>query len=75
MTPETLEEAVRLAEEFIRRAKLVPIVEGTYGPTAMAGLVGKKWRRVGRSAVYPAAAKRASLDLTRALADLRRTKP
>jgi len=73
MTVESLEEAVRLAEEFIRRAKLVPIVEGTYGPTATGDLPGKKWRRVGDSAIYPAAAKRASLDLTRALADMRKS--
>lgn len=65
MTPTTLNAAIAAAQEFIRRAKLVETQ--TVTPD-----VGRPWTYVepGRNA---AAAKRASLDLTRALADMRRS--
>ena len=64
MTPETLRAAVRQAEEILRRAKLVPLKE--YKPTT-----GNLWRHFEPSP-QAAAVKRASMDLTRALADMRR---
>lgn len=64
MTPATLKVAVHAAEEFLRRAKLVP----TETITPMAG----KPQDVVPVSKHAAAAKRASLDLTRALADMRR---
>ena len=64
MTPDTLQAAVRAAEEFLRRAKTVPT-------ETITSRGGKPWRVV-TGGKQSAAAKRASLDLTRALADMRR---
>ena len=60
-----LKTAIQLAEEFLRRAKAVPLEK--HHPQQLdryATVVPGK---------HAAAAKRASLDLTRALADLRRS--
>ncbi len=64
MTPATLAAAVQAAQKFLRRAKLVPTETVTSD-------VGKPWVSLPISK-HVAAAKRASPDLTRALADLRR---
>lgn len=64
MTPATLAVAIHAAQEFLRQAKLVPTE--TVTPDAGEPLV---YLPVSKHA---AAAKRASLDLTRALADMRR---
>ena len=64
MTPETLRIAVRQANEFLRRAKLVRT-------DTILHKSGEPWDFV-VSGRQSAAAKRASLDLTRALADMRR---
>ena len=65
MDPHTLKTAIQLAEEFLRRAKVVPLEKRHPQQRDEYATVtpGK----------HAAAAKRASLDLTRALADLRRT--
>ena len=65
MTPETLRIAVRQANEFLRRAKLVQIENIT------SHFNGGVWRSVAHGP-ETAAAKRASMDLTRALANMRR---
>lgn len=64
MTPTTLQAAIRTAEEFLRQAKAVEVKTAEVrGHKVWIEIVAGK---------HPAAAKRASLDLTRALADMRR---
>lgn len=61
MTPETLREAIKEAERFVRIAKKVGLGNAyTGGPVCV------------KYGVESAAAKRASMDLTRALARMRR---
>lgn len=57
MTKEKLNQAVEIAKEFIRRAKLVPFDDSGRYVTSFK---------------HSAATKRTSLDLTRALAEMRR---
>ena len=70
MKADTLKNAIREAEHFVELAKAVPIQEYTieFGPNK-----GKTARSIdsGRAS---GAARRASMDLTRALADLRQGK-
>ena len=75
MTPSTLKKAIAEAERFIRAAEAVPL------SGELPTMDGKVFKYVQRSIApdetfapskHSAAAKRASLDLTRALADLRR---
>lgn len=65
MTPTTLQAAICAAEEFLRRAKAVEAKAGE--------LCGRKVLIEIVPGRHSAAAKRASLDLTRALADMRRS--
>ena len=75
MTPATLRKAVAEAERFIAAAKAVPSIETHLRPDGNIYKMAE--RPVGKDETfepsrYSAAATRASLDLTRALADLRR---
>ena len=62
MTPYTLRAAISAAEEFLKRAK-----------DARSTIVKEKWGEGWVGNKETAAAKRASMDLTRALADMRRS--
>jgi hypothetical protein len=65
MSPETLKEAVNAAKEFLKAAKEVEISSSTT-------YEGKKYERV-QSGKNSATAKRKSMDLTNALAALRKS--
>ncbi len=66
MRPETLEKAIGEAERFIRIAKEVPIEEFYPLPDR------KLYRSLKYSSRKNSACKRASMDLTRALAEMRK---
>lgn len=72
MTPESLEYAIACAEEFIRRAKLVPITTLKYDPAFRPELQVREYRRLESPCKHAASVKRASMDLTRALAEMRK---
>ena len=63
MRVESLKEAIKEAERFLKAAHKVEIldVHGTH-----------QWQKVREPSIETAACKRASMDLTRSLADLRR---
>ena len=65
MNVERLQNAIVEAERFIRAAKKVEIIHSKYAN-------GKPWIRVGEYTKESAACKRASMDLTRALAEVRK---
>ncbi len=68
MRVETLRTAIAEAERFLKAAKAVPI-ERITGEGMMAG---KKWERVSDYHKKTAACKRASLDLSMALSEMRK---
>lgn len=65
MKVEALENAIAEAERFIKVAKKVEIIHDQYNNR-------KPWIRVKEYTKKSAACRRASLDLTRALAEMRR---
>jgi hypothetical protein len=76
MKPETLQLCIAEAKRFIEKAEQVPIIEGVYDKVDWSVIHGEK--KIGdRKEPYietgkaSGAARRASLDLTRCLADLR----
>ena len=67
MNPETIRVAIREAERFIERARAA---EAAFGWHEFTNPSGGFW--VNDNTKLTGAARRASMDLTRALADLRR---
>ena len=67
MTYEALQTAIAEAKRFLESAKRVKVVD-VVGTHMMAG---KKWKRLETGTKESATCKRASMDLTRALARIR----
>ncbi len=68
MRVESLKEAIKEAERFLKLARKVEVstVHGTHQ------MAGKKWQEISYPSPQNSACKRASLDLTRALAEMRK---
>ena len=70
MNPSTISRCIKEAERFVKLAKAVPIEHVPAHESEFAGHHVKAYDRV-EAGKASAAAKRASMDLSRALADLR----